>query len=101
MLPRSLDSRKILLVIAALSLGCASGPAIITNTPDNIAVEFPSDGTVKDASVLAQKACEGHGKVAEFGSVDATASPKTRIAKFKCVSASGSEGSEGSASDQE
>ena len=90
MLPRFPQTLKVLLAIAALSLGCASGPAVISSTPENIAVEFPKDDTVKSASDLAQKECEKYGKTADFESVDTTASPETRVAKFNCVSSSGS-----------
>ena len=89
MLPRLPEVLLVLLAIAALSLGCASGPAVISSTPNNVAVEFSSDGTVKSASDLAKKECESHGKMAEFDSVDATASPKTRVAMFNCVSGFG------------
>ena len=90
MLPQFSETHKVLLAIAALSLGCASGPAVISSTSENIAVEFPKDDSVKSASDLAQKECEKYGKTADFESVDTTASPKTRVAKFNCVSSSGS-----------
>ena len=88
--PRFLVTLQVLVVVGSLSLGCASGPAVISSTPENIAVEFPKDGTVKSASDLAQKECEKYGKTADFESVDATASPETRVAKFNCVASTGS-----------
>ena len=93
MFPRIPEFLQTLLAIAVLSLGCASGPGVISSTPTNVAVEFPSDDTVGSAGVLAQKECEKHGKLADFKSVDTTASPKTRIALFNCVASSGSESS--------
>lgn len=93
MFSRLFEASPILLAIAALSLGCASGPAVISSTPDRISVEFPSDGNVKGASDLAKKECRNYGKTADFDSVDASASPKTRVAIFNCVSTSGSDAS--------
>ena len=81
---RPLEVVVVLLTIAPL-MGCASGPTVLTSTADNVAIEFPSDTTVSSTSELASAGCTKHGKVAEFDSVDATASPKTRVAKYRCV----------------
>ena len=86
MLPRYAQILLVMLSLAAFSIGCASGPAVISSTPDRISIEFPNDGTVKDTSALAKKECQGYGKMADFDSVNATASPKTRVATFNCVS---------------
>ena len=90
MLSRFIVISQILVAGATLALGCASGPAVISSTADSIVVEFPTNGTVKDASELAKKECETYGKVADFDSVDTSASPKTRVARFNCVSQPGS-----------
>ena len=78
------------LTIAVLLMGCASGPTVLSSTADNIAIEFPSKTTVSSTIKLANKGCTKHGKIAEFDSVDATASPKTRVAKYRCVPPDGS-----------
>ena len=81
-----LRSLPIALVAGGLALGCASGlPAVISSDPDKVSVEFDKDGSVKDTSKLAKEACEKVGRMAEFVNVDTTASPKTRIANYKCV----------------
>jgi hypothetical protein len=90
MVLRSLGVTGTVLGLVLLCLGCAGGPSLISSTPDAVAVEFPSKSTVSSASVMAQKACKSYGKVAAFDSVDATASPKTRVAKFDCVPVNGS-----------
>jgi len=86
MLPRYSKILLLLLSFAAFSLGCASGPSVISSTPEKISIEFPNDGTVADASKLAEQGCQGYGKIADFDSVQPTASPKTRVAIFNCVS---------------
>ena len=89
MLRSSLRLNRVLLAAAVLSLGCASGPTIISSTADNVAIEFPADSSVSSASALAHEECARVGKVADFDAVDKVASPKTRVAKFRCVSPNG------------
>lgn len=88
--PRLIEIVLTLQTITVFSLGCASAPAVHSSTPDGVAVEFPRDDTVSSASVVADKECKRHGKLADFDSVDMTASPKARVAKFHCVSGSDS-----------
>jgi len=78
--------RPLFIAPLALAIGCASGlPAVISSSPDKVAVEFDKDGSVKDTAKMAQAECAKVGKSAEFDSVDTSASPKTRIAEYKCV----------------
>ena len=90
---RSLAVLAVVLGMAVFALSCASGPRVISSSPDRVEVELPTQSSVSRASVLAQKACKAHGKVAAFDSVDATASRRTRVARFHCVSADGGAGS--------
>ena len=74
--------------LVAFAIGCASGlPAVISSTPDKVAVEFDPDGGLKDAAALARQECGKLAKSAEFDEVDMTATPKSRIAKYNCVGA--------------
>jgi len=80
------------LFVAALALvlgtACASGlPALITASQQEVAVEFASDGNLGETSKMAAAECEKFGKTAEFIEVQATATPKSRIAKYRCASA--------------
>jgi hypothetical protein len=77
--------------LASFAIGCAGGaklPAVISSTPENVAVEFDREGSLKEPSELAKAECGKLGKRAEFDKVDITATPNSRIAKFKCVSTS-------------
>jgi hypothetical protein len=82
-------ARRVLLIGPAalgLVLGCASPyPAVISSTPDKVAIEFEKDGSLEDASKLAQKECGRFGRTADFDVVDVTATPDTRVARFRCV----------------
>lgn len=80
--------RRLLIGPAALGvvLGCASPyPAVITSTPDKVAIEFEKDGSLEDASKLAEAECARFGRVADFDAVDVHATPGTRVARFRCV----------------
>jgi hypothetical protein len=76
--------------LASFAIGCAGGlPAVISSTPEGVAVEFDREGSLKEPAELARAECGKVGKRAEFDKVDITATPNSRIAKYKCVSASG------------
>jgi hypothetical protein len=78
--------RSLPIALVAFAIGCASGlPAVITSTPEKVSVEFDKEGSVKDTVKLAEEACAKVGKTAEFANVDTAASPKTRVANYKCV----------------
>jgi hypothetical protein len=71
----------------SLASGCASPyPAVLTGTSEKVAIEFEADGSLAEASKLAEQECAKFGKKANFESVDTTATPSTRIARFSCVS---------------
>jgi hypothetical protein len=73
--------------VMALTSGCASPyPAVLTSTSEKVAIEFEADGSLAEASKLAEQECARFGKKADFASVDMTATPSTRIARFTCVS---------------
>jgi hypothetical protein len=75
--------------LAWFTIGCAGGlPAVISSTPDKVAVEFEREGGLQEAAELARSECGKLGKRAEFDEVDITATPNSRIAKYNCVSAS-------------
>ena len=79
-------------ILLAFLIGCAGGlPAVVSSTPNSVSIEFKLDGSVSKAGELAAKECQQHGKVSEFEAVDSVASPKTRIAKFRCISPAVSE----------
>jgi hypothetical protein len=70
--------------VLLLSLACASGlPAVVSATPDEVAVEFEKDGTVSTTRELADQQCMGFGKIAQFDTVNTE--PNSRVAKFRCV----------------
>jgi hypothetical protein len=60
---------------------------VLTDTPDEVAIEFPMNGNLSDATALAEQACAKHGRIARFGVVKTAATPTTRVAKYRCVSA--------------
>lgn len=71
----------------ALLVGCASPfPAVLTSTGENVAIEFETEGSLAEATKLAEAECAKTGKMADFDEVDQTATPSTRVARFKCVS---------------
>ena len=72
--------------VLAIVVGCAGLPAVVTSNPDRVRIEFALDGSVTEAAELAKEECEKNDKVAEFEAVDTTATPKSRIANFKCIS---------------
>jgi hypothetical protein len=79
-------------ILASTILGCAGGlPAVVSSSPVAVDVELEREGSVSDATRLAQEECEKHGRVADFDEVDEVrgldtpASPGSRIAKFACV----------------
>jgi hypothetical protein len=75
--------------LAWFAIGCAGGlPAVISSTPESVAVEFERDGSLQEAAELAKAECGKLGKRAEFDKVDITATPNSRIAKYRCVSTS-------------
>ena len=76
--------------LASLAIGCAGGglPAVISSTPDKVAVEFQKDSNLQGPAELAREECGKLGKRAEFDAVDITATPNSRIARYNCVSAS-------------
>ena len=76
---------RLALLLAALLTGCAPGPALMTSTRDEVAVEFPVGGSLEDASKLAREACANYGRKAEFVEVQKTATAETRVAKYRCV----------------
>jgi hypothetical protein len=79
--------------LASFAIGCGAGlPAVISSTPDKVAVEFEREGGLQDAAELARQECGKLGKSAEFDEVDITATPDTRIAKYNCVSPSAPSG---------
>jgi hypothetical protein len=77
--------------LSSFTIGCAGGglPAVISSTPESVAVEFDRESSLKEPAELATAECGKLGKLAEFDKVDITATPNSRIAKYKCVSASG------------
>ena len=77
---------------ATFALGCASGlPAVVSSSPEQVSVEFELEGSVTEAGEVAAEECGKHGRVAEFDNVDSVASPKSRIANFRCADPSGSD----------
>jgi hypothetical protein len=69
-----------------LALACASpGPEVLTSTPDEIAIEFPKNGDLGEATELANAECAKNGRIARFGVVKTAATPKTRVAKYRCI----------------
>ena len=76
--------------LASFAIGCAGGglPAVISSTPETVAVEFDREGSLVEPSELAKAECGKLGKRAEFDKVDITATPNSRIAKYNCVSTS-------------
>ena len=71
----------------AFVFGCASPyPVVLTTTAEQVAIEYEIDGSLTDASTLAEQECAKFGKKASYESVDATATPSTRIARYHCVS---------------
>ncbi len=81
--PRSLMLTSTLLAVGS---GCAGGlPAVVSSNPAGVSVEFELEGSVTEAGQIAAKECEKHGKLTEFVTVDTKATPKSRIANFRCV----------------
>jgi len=73
-------------IACSLGLGCASSlPAVLTSTPDSVAVEFAIDGSLSGATELARQECEKLGKIAEFNQVKKDATPNSRVAQFNCI----------------
>ncbi len=75
-----------LLAPILLALACATaGPEVLTSTPDEIAIEFPKNGDLGEATELANAECAKNGRIARFGVVKTAATPKTRVAKYRCI----------------
>jgi hypothetical protein len=77
--------------LASFAIGCAGGgglPAVISSTPESVAVEFDRESSLKEPAELAKAECGKLGKRAEFDKVDITATPNSRIVKYNCVSTS-------------
>jgi len=69
-----------------LAFACASpGPEVLTSTPDEIAIEFPKNGDLGEATELANAECAKNGRIARFGVVKTAATPTTRVAKYRCI----------------
>jgi len=74
-------------LVAGLTAACGSGgPVVLTSTPESVAVEFDVDGKLSDTKQLAAEECEKRGLIVEFDQVEQTATPHTRVAKYRCVS---------------
>lgn len=73
------------IVAAAALVSCSSLPRVVTSTDEAVAVEFDPDDGVASATSSAELACAKFGKMAQFEKVDMTATPDSRIARFKCV----------------
>ena len=76
-----------LTITLSFVLACAGrGPEVLTSTPKEVSVEFPIKGDLGEAAELAQTECQKNGLSARFIVVKTAATPRTRVAKFECVS---------------
>jgi hypothetical protein len=83
-----LRSSAFILILPSMALAIAcggGGPIVLTSTPSHVAVEFAIEGSLAEATQLAQAECAKSGLVADFSNVQKEATPTTRVAKFTCV----------------
>ena len=91
MFPSREFSKRLLIPLAAsgaflFSLACASGlPAVISSTPDEVAIEFDKEKTVASTREIATESCASHQKIAQFDAVNRESTERSRIAMYSCV----------------
>jgi hypothetical protein len=74
-------------LVVGLVTGCGSGlPAVLSSTPDQVSVEFSEDDNLTKTRKLALEECAKHDLIPEFEVVEKTATKKSRVAKYRCVS---------------
>jgi hypothetical protein len=75
------------LLLGALGTACGTSlPAVLSSTPESVAVEFSTDGDLIGTKKLADQECAKYNLIPSFDKVQPTATPKSRVAEYRCVS---------------